>query len=339
MGDTPRHPEFAPPEVFSSLEQQLEKLERSDTVKHITPEYIDTKVMSVNLAELVELSKSKRNNWKKGKIEQDTATIKIDSDFPLLLVFLGDIHFGSVYVDYDRFNRDYHNILDTPNAYVILMSNLIDNFLPTQFPDHLLMATMTPEEQVIAMRRYVMDLDSKGKILGAVISPCHEGWTFKKAGQNINKLLFGYEGRTFPILDNGGKLLLNLGELEYYIALYHQIGPFNSNLNKNNGTQRMLQLHHPKADIVAAAHHHTAEAMATYYGREELQREVAFLRTGTYKLDDSWAKGRGYIGGEPSAVSVMIYPETKRLQPYLDLNMAIEAQQGICLGELLKRKK
>ena len=297
-------------------------------VEHVTPEYIDVKVSECDLEEVKTAIDGRLELRNSHMFAQAEASIDLSGEFSPLVSFLGDVHYGSGDTDYDLFHEHVNLISESPNVYTILMSNMIDNAIPAQYPDGMLQNVIPPEEQVAAMRKIIQGLDEKGKVLGAVTSPCHEGWTWSKAGQDINRLIYGYEGRRFPVLENGSKLMVNVDRVEYYFALYHKVGPFNSNLNKNNGTQRMMQLNHQSADVVAAAHHHVAEAMQTYFNKGSNQRPVCFFRTGCYKLDDLWAKGRGYTGGEPGGQSVMLENKEKRMMPFLKLEDAIEVHQA-----------
>lgn len=312
----------------SDLEQRLVD-EARKMVVHVTPDFIDTKESEISPIDLGKAIRSRMELRNKHKLTQYSARVRMRLEHPALVVLLGDTHYGSGDSDHERIDRDIGYILDTPGVYVAFLSNLIDNAIPGKFPDGMLQNILPPEEQVVGMRQYVRELDEAGKVLAAITSPCHEGWTWQKAGQDINRLLFGYEGRKFPILENGGKLILNLNDQSYYFALYHQLGPFNSNLNKNNGTQRMKQLQHRNADIVAAAHHHVAEAMQTFTDKGTDMKPVCYMRTGCYKLDDQWAAGKGYIKGEPGGQSVRLDHRQKRMQPYLNIEQAVEEHRAL----------
>jgi len=313
-----------------SLEETIGAI-ANGKVEHVTPEYVDTKVSELNLTDVRNAIRARtvlRNNHMLG---QYSATVNIRSPHPVLVVAFGDQHYGSGDTDHDRIDRDVGYILDTPGVYTFLMGNIIDNAIPSQFPDGMLQNVIPPEEQVIAMRKIIQELDAAGKILGTVEAPCHEGWTWKKAGQDINRLMFGYEGRKFPVMENGGKLTIVVNEIPYRFAMYHQTGPFNSNLNKNNGTKRMRELQHSNADVVAAAHHHVSEAMQTYADKGEDMRPVVYLRTGCYKLDDKWAGGKGFIKGEPGGQSVQLWHNEKRMQPSLDIETALQTHTALAL--------
>lgn len=326
--------------LIESLEETVAKLasDGKGKVTHLSPEYIDTRISTMNLSDVEGAIRARMSMRKKNKLTQYSARVNIPSNLPILLVLMGDNHYGSGDTDHELMLKDFETIKSTPGVYVAFMANLIDNGIPGQFPDGMLQNVIPPEEQVIAMRKYIQDFDSLNKVVGAIVSPCHEGWTWKKAGQDINRLLFDYEGRKFPVLENGGKLILDVNGAEYYTALYHQLGPFNSNLNKNNGTQRMKQLQHRNADIVAAAHHHTSEAMQTFSDKGDDMKPICYLRTGCYKLDDQWSKGKGYVGGEPGGQSVILFPQVKKMQPVLELDTAIRLHKGVYLQRLLENE-
>ena len=296
---------------------------------HFSPEYLDTKVSTLDISTLRSTIDQKIRTRNAAKLSQYAAHVNIPSQDPVLIVFLGDAHLGSGDTDHDRFFRDLQRIKETPGVYTIFGGNMIDIAIPKKFPDGMLQNAIPPEEQVALMRKITQELNNDNKLLAVLETPCHEGWTYAATGQDIHKLLYDVDNRKFPIMENGSKLLLKTGTIEYYLAMYHQLGPFNSNLNKNNGTQRMRQLQHRNADIVTAAHHHTAEAMQTYCDKQEDQKPVCYLRTGCYKLDDLWAGGKGYIKGEPGGQSVRLYADKKVMQPYLDLNLAIDEHQAI----------
>ena len=329
---------FAPPEVFASLEEQLDTLDNTGGKKlgYITPEFFDKKSREFTFEDGEKIMRPKRRLWKQTKMHHSNARVEIPTEYPILISPIGDVHWGSLYTDGDRFRRDIDYIADTPGMYMVLMSNMIDNALPAQYPDSMLVAGLNPEEQVASMRSIVKELDKKGKVLGAVQSACHEGWTWKHAGQDINRLL--YEGLTFPVLENGGQLSIKLGNVLYRMVLFHQIGPFESNFNKTHALKQMSRMQRRKADILVGAHKHYAEADHDYVGRGSERKDVVFLRTGTYKLDDRWATDRGYTGGEPGGVSVMLYGDKRRMVPFLDIETARGIYRGVLLDQMNRKR-
>jgi len=283
------------------------------------------------------------------KVTQPRAEIKFGTELPITIFAIGDVHYGSIYTDTDKFHQDMEEIIATPNAYIVLMSNLIDNAIPAKYPDGMLANAIPPNQQVIAMRKIIQELDEAGKILGAVESPCHEGWTYQVAGQDINKLIFGYEGRQFPILENGGHLDLRFTDgrrtkQKYRMVLYHQVGPFESNFNEVHALKQMNRLNeNMQADIIIGAHKHWGATHMSYEGKE--RKIVAYIRSGTYKgigkVPDAWIQQRRGVSGEPSGESVTIYPRKRILDTHLDFETGLLAHEAHYLLAALRndRKK
>ena len=286
-----------------------------------------------------------QERYQEARISQPEGKVKFETDLPVSVFFIGDVHYGSVYTDHKRFHREIEEIAETPNAYIIWMSNLIDNAIPAQYPWNMLVNAIPPDKQVITMRKIIQELDEKGKVLGAVTSPCHEGWTWKHAGQDVNALLFGFEDRRFPVLENGGRLYLQFPRAKYLIVLYHQIGPFRSNFNRLHGLQQMNRLKlKMEADIVVGAHYHVAAIEMNYKGVGEKHREPAiYIQSGTYKgiskIHDQWTIGRYGQTGEPTAQSVILWPNEKRMEPHLEFETAMLAHESHYLREVVRQEE
>lgn len=312
--------------------------------EHFTPSFVGTKAQECDVSELVKQIKLGEENYERGRISQPEGKVIFSTDLPVSIFFVGDIHFGNVYTDHDSFFDDLKRIQETPNAYIVFMANLIDNAIPSQFPDNMLVNAIPPDKQVIAMRKIIQDLNEKGKVLGAVTAPCHEGWTFKKTGQDVNALIFGFPERKFPVLENGGLLYLQFPKAEYLMALYHQVGPYESNFNETHALRQLNRLNlRMRADVVAGGHKHVASVQLAYEGVGRERRPHAYIRTGTYKgigkINDQYSIGKYGTTGEPSAQSVILWPNKKQIEVFLDLETGILAHESHYIREMIKRKK
>jgi hypothetical protein len=284
-----------------------------------------------------EAAEIRRRQWQEKRMYKEGATVKIGSSLPITVFGISDIHFGSVYCDVDKFEKDMRAIEETPNTYAVLLSNLIDNGNPSQFPDSMLANSMTPNDQAKAMNDRLKRLDAQGKVLAAVQSPCHEGWLWKKMGIDINELLFA--DCKFPVLDNGGKLKVQMPGYEYKMALFHQFGPFGSYFNKNHPSQQLQRVVLGGwADIVMVAHSHLGEVLQTWSGVGVDRKDTTFIRTGSYKgnvsimeghTPDFWIKGKSGSDGEPGGEAVMLYPNERKMQTFLKPDQAIEFHNAL----------
>lgn len=336
---------YLPPEALGLTEEMLQEssVTSSSEWEHYTPEFVGTKVQSLDLSATFRQIYSAQKLFQEARISQPEGIIKFKTNLPFEIVFIGDVHLGSIYTDHRAFMATIDRIRKTPNAYIALMSNLIDNGIPSQFPDTMLSNAIPPDKQVVAMRKIVQELDQEGKIIAAVTSPCHEGWTYKKTGQDINALMFGFEGRHFPVLENGGLVHLRCNKVNYTIALYHQVGPYESNFNETHALRQLNRLDlQMKADVVAGGHKHNATAQLVYEGRGKDRKIVAYIRTGTFKgtgvINDQWSIGRYGSTGEPSGESVILWPNQRRMEAHLDFETGILAQECHYLREYNQEK-
>lgn len=337
---------YVPVEAEGLTEEEAQAKEtvgrsRRDEWKHFTPEFVGTQVPFLDLGELSKQVKLTQRSFQRARVSQAVGKARFDTALPISIFFIGDVHFGSVYTDYERFEREVDLIAKTPHAYIFWMANLIDNAIPAQFPAEMMANAIPPDKQVIAMRKRMEELNKLGKILGAVTSPCHEGWTWKHTGQDVNAMIFGFPDRRFPVLENGGRLLVVVGKVKYCVYAYHQVGPFESNFNETHALRQMNRLSlQMKGDVVVGAHKHFAAAEMVYEGSGEDCRPVAYLRTGTYKgigeIHDQFTIGRYGTSGEPSAQSVVLWPDQRRIEVFLEFETGILAHNAHLTVELGK---
>jgi hypothetical protein len=166
---------------------------------------------------------------------------------------------------------------------------------------------------------------------------------WKRSGVDVNELLFA--DTSFPKLDNGGILTIQMASVEYKMALFHKFGPFGSHFNKSHPAQQMQRLVLAgEADVVALAHSHYGESLQTYYGVGTQRHDVVYLRTGTYKgnvsgkidnTPDMWIRDRAGTDGEPSGEAVMFRGDRREMQAFLKLETALDFHNALYVTERL----
>ena len=343
---------WIPAEYFGLSEEEVADAEVSTAYNfakerkkwaHFTPEFVDTKIGDMKVDQAMRWLDEGQTNYRESSIYQYEAEVKFNTDLPVTIFGMGDFHLGSVYTDHNEVMRKLQLIQDTPNAYLVFMSNLIDNAIPGRFPDGMLQNTMPPDRQVVLMRKIAQELNAKGKILGAVRSSCHEGWTGKVAGQDINAMMFGFPERRFPILENGGEITLKFPGFSKLMGLYHKVGPFESNFNETHALRQMNRLNHQmRLDIVWGAHKHNTASLMTYEGVGTKRRPVFYARTGCEKgtgdIHDAWSMDRYGASGEPTGPSITILPNGD-MDHHLEFDMGILAQEAYICYELYQKAK
>src|SRR3990167_7657240 len=105
-------------------------LETRSDWKHFTPKFVDTKIARVDIQSLTDQINKGARIYKEGAIEQSEAEVKIDTKYMASIIHFGDFHLGSIYTNTNEVLRKIKEVKEKPNAYVVLMANLIDNAIP-----------------------------------------------------------------------------------------------------------------------------------------------------------------------------------------------------------------
>lgn len=333
------HPQvFIMPESLGGTQEEdqeriLGAVRRRYPDAHVTPEFVATKVQELDINQVRAQIGQATDVYRKSRIAQARSRVVINTDEPVTAVFQGDVHYGHVATDHDQFHAQVDTITGTRGLYAIWMSNMIDNAIPAQFPNNMLENVITPDKQVTVMRKVAEGMNAEGKLLATITSPCHEGWAFKHAGQDVNVLIYGFPTRKFPVLENGGQLDVQVGQENYRFALYHQGGPFNSNFNKTHVGKQLNRLQEQmKPDVVANAHNHVAAVEKTFEGKGDERRPVCYIRTGTMKgigdVPDNFIVGRRGASGEPTGQSVTLFPNEHIVEPHLTFEEGVRSHEA-----------
>lgn len=342
---------YIPVEAMGMTEEMAQEVELNRSCKggkkdwdHFTPEFVGVHAQDVSVGDLLRQAQEVRTNFEKGRLEQNDGIVKFSKDAPISIAFLGDLHFGSVFAENDEIVRKFNEVRDTPNMYCVFMSNLIDNAIPSQFPSNMLNNSLNPDKQVLGMRKMIEELNTKGKVLGAVTSPCHEGWTWKHTGQDINQLIFGFEGRKFPVLENGGRLTLQFPSVKYEGNLYHQVGPFESNFNKTHALKQLNRLNlDMTADFVAGAHRHVNAVEQVFEGMGDNRRLITYIRTGCEKgvgdLHDGFSVGKYGKSGEPSGPVLTLFGDHKSMIGNADFDTGVLCHEAVLVADIVNKTK
>jgi hypothetical protein len=250
---------------------------------------------------------------------QDEAKVEITSPLPIGIVLTSDWHLGGQGTDYELWQRHMEMIKNEPNAYMIPLGNTIDNFI---WPGGMWSQMENPDIQMEMVKQFAHDY--KGKFLGIVGSRCHEGWAEDKVNINPYEAMFVDEiEHGTPFLSKGGVIHLKLREngqaegIDYTLGLVHK-SRFNSSLNVTNPNKRIHDLRWP-ADVVAIAHNHTSSVEHTTRWEGSFTKEFIAIRTGTYKIDDSYSESEGFGKGQQGGSMIVLDPKEKRIVPFKNL--------------------
>lgn len=306
---------------------------------HQKPTFADKKNADTNYQSAKDVMDAARKFYTETNPYSDQVTIQFPTDRPITVYGIGDVHMGSIFSDVKRFERDMDVIADTPGAYMVIPSNLIDAFIPAHHPSGMQDNAITAYQQANAMNQIIRKYDDMGKILGMVRSPCHEGWIENATSVDIQDAIF--MGTNVPRLNNGGIVHMEFPNgAEFNLALYHQFGRGNgSEQNKNAATwDRLKNAKNGKVDAIMAAHSHVAEAEHAYFGENPKRKEVVLLRTGSYKgnvsgekdaPDDRFQKDFSGRDGEPGGQAITFLPRVGQMRTHFNPLRAAEYQDKL----------
>lgn len=240
------------------------------------------------------------------------AEIKIQSENPIGIVLSSDWHIGSQDTDYDRFEEHMNIVKNDPNIFLTALSNTIDGYV---WPGGMWSEVAHIPEQIEVAKQFAKEF--KNKLLAVVGSRCHD-WTKDRGGISPQETAFLENiDSGMPFFTTGGVLNINLNGIDYSIAMMHK-SRFHSSLNVTNPNKRVHDLRFP-ADVVAIAHHHVAAIEHTQRWEGPFAKEVVFVRTGTYKIDDAYSKHEGFGAGQVGGVMIILDPTEKRILPFLNI--------------------
>lgn len=254
----------------------------------------------------LEWNKQFQEHWdKSNEFTQMFAEVRLEPRGNKIgLIGIADTHWSNKGVDYERLDRDFKIIENTPDVYAVLCWNLLDNPIAAQFPDGLLRSGQSAQEAVYTFKDKLDRLYKLNKLVGAIgKAGCHENWTKKRAGWAIYRELF--DGINIPLLPNGGYLDVLVKDERYKMAVFHKT-PYWSTLNKTHGGERMMD-RIANAEIVFTSHRHQAATGLSSRYNPPFSKDTSVLSLGTYLLNDEWALENYGKQGEKPGQGIMLW--------------------------------
>ncbi len=261
-----------------------------------------------DVEELFDLVEAQQEQSRKIDSEQKEANIKIKTKSKYIaLTILSDFHLENVNTDLRQLRKDIEIIKNTPDFFAGFNGDLIDNFLSGPHKEGAAEATLPPKLSRMLAGKLFDSL--KDKILYLVIG-CHDDWdkTFSSYDlpQHIARKLL------VPYLGHGGDINLKVNNVEYFIHSRHKYRGSSGLVNGTGCCKKILTEIDPKFDIVAVSHNHFSEIKLEHF----LGKLRCFIRTGSYKREDSYSKMLGYRSNDfnISIPTIILNTQTKEMK-------------------------
>jgi predicted phosphodiesterase len=205
-----------------------------------------------------------------------------------LINFQSDLHIGGEDTDYARIEQEAELIVNTPNSYVVLLGDLIDNFSFNP-PAH---ETLDVVPEQIRFARQLIKYYADNKKLLAVWQGNHDYWSMRQGVELYDYLLQDIETYYFFGV---GYMDFMVNDEHYKVCGSHQF-PGSSIYNKSHPQNRAIRFGGAwGSDIVVSGHWHEksiAQQSFTSYGGES--QVATMMALGTYKLEDGYIRNKAF---------------------------------------------
>jgi len=241
---------------------------------------------------------------------------------PVFYALLGDIHAGGDEVDYKRVNAEVDAIKHEPQAYVIAMGDLIDNFFfePATQED-----IVNRAEQGKYAEALLSELN--GHLIAGVAGN-HELWSEKSGATTYRDFTEKYKAH---YLEGLSYIDLTVGDSPFKLAVAHQFGG-HSIYNSAHPEMRMQREAGDGVDIFVGGHTHRKAINRQPIRGINGAREALYISLGAYKSTDGYSRKKGYpplTYEEMGGVGLILYPEEKRVDAFWDIRSGLRAFQNL----------
>ena len=247
-------------------------------------------------------------------IQQDTATVRIDTDLPIGICQRGDWHIGNEHTDLRTFIAHERLILATPGLYSFENGDLQDGYIEGSKMTGVHEALQRPRTQ----RHFVWDALKRlrGRVLGLTKGQ-HDAWSVKTADFDpVEWVAHDYE---IPYLGHGGLLTLEVGETTYTMHVRHK-GKYNSIFNATHSIKQAWRFFEDSDIGVHADKHTPAVELVEWKGAVRLA-----MRPGSYKPSDDFSQSLGFMPARPIMPIVILWPNERRFEAHWCLEWGAEA--------------
>lgn len=246
----------------------------------------------------------------------DEVDIKIETNEPIILGLVGDIHGGGYEVDYELLAHDIAFIAQHPQAYAIGGGDWLEGFFFNPAQDQTIAGY---NQQRKFVRSMVKEL-SYEKILFLECGD-HDLWSAKMGTTIYDEFR---DETNIPIVQGSTRTNLWLPDVQYKMVSAHRL-PGHSMYNATHPENRESKFGTQAADIYVGWHTHQkaiAEQVADVYDEEIRQ---LYISSGPYKYSDEYAKKKGYSKQKDKkrgAVWLVLTPFSKNAQAFYNAEEA-----------------
>lgn len=274
---------------------------------HQSPKVKSNKVLGdMDWRESIELIKGMQIMAEKAKSTQSELSIHYDTDKPICIVLLADLHMGSWGADYSAFQEMTDEILNTDGLYVILAGDLTQMAIKMRNVLEVSDNLLPPHWQYRFLESWMQEI--KHKVICT---------TWENHAQMREEAAIGWSPTAQMLAShtahfNGiGHIDLTVGEQIYKIAVSHFFRG-NSMYNPCHSQMRYGKFEGQDRDIIMAGDTHTF-GIASYTDGKNMKLA---LNCGSLHVNSGYGKRFFSLVTHPKFPCVVLHPDEKLFVPF-----------------------
>jgi hypothetical protein len=233
-----------------------------------------------------------------------------DPSLPVGIVFTGDWHVGAGGVELDRLRRDLTTIGQTDGLYAVGMGDMIEGVgVANKAAAAMYSGIVNKSDVQIATAVHLARLCGEKWL--AITGGNHDAFSYRATGIERAHLIAKRLAAPF-FSEGGGTIKVTMANAEYTIGVRHN-GKGNSQINTTNAQRRTFDEwpNWENVDVICLAHLHFNDLHVP----PRKGGQCVYLRSGTAKTRDSYARDKGYTP-EYGMPVVILMPDQKVILPF-----------------------
>ena len=238
----------------------------------------------------------------------------IETDQPIILVFLSDLHIGSSATDYTLFQQITNDLLEVPNLYAILGGDEVDFAIKLRGVSEVFGNVIDPETQLTFLQSWFDEVQHK---IIAAMAGNHDAWRTERAtGLNPFMDIFS---KKIPYSKGICRLDLTVGDQDYKLALSHTFKG-NSMYNAVHSLKRNAREENPDCDVFFAGHNHKPGIGQDW----ESGKHRCYINSGSIQINSSYAKRFHSLRSMPVYPCVVLWPDQHKKEVFSSVHSYLQ---------------
>jgi len=247
------------------------------------------------------------------------------SESTVSLVFLGDVHAGGHGVNYERLFADAEIIARTPGMYVVVVGDLVDQFILPSMGSIRFGTSITIKEEWVIVAEFLRLVAEKVIVM---VAGNHDNWTLRMAGVDMLEEVMSKFGKPlYAQNDCFFRLTVNDSAGWNFRVRHNWRGK--SILNPTHGIERAANKDH-RFDVGVGAHTHQGSVVRQFNTTNH--RLGYAVLCGTYKLVDDFADRIGFDSGLLNPTPVLAFTDRGTVISFETLEDAAIYQTSVLGG-------